>query len=423
MPEVLIESIVEIKQAAAQTNAELNILDDVRAKAILAAGDKILDRSVDFAQQFPVGIFQTGSGTSTNMNVNEVLATLASEIAGSQIHPNDHVNKSQSSNDVIPSAIHISATKQLHNELLPSLKLLATTIEEKAASVGHVTKTGRTHLMDAVPITLAQELSTWSAQIHNGIDRINAVQKRLKNLPLGGTAVGTGLNAPPDFSSLVTKKISARTKLVFQPNPVLFEGIASQDTAVELSGQLKTVAVSMIKICNDLRWMNSGPTSGLGEITLQKLQPGSSIMPGKVNPVIPEAVAMACTQIIGHDAAITLAGQSGNFQLNVMLPLIAYNLLSSIALLTNSSRSLADNAIASFSINKANIEQMAVRNPIVATVLNVDIGYELAAKIVNEAISSHRPVIDVALEMTDLDRETLESRLDPIIMTQGGILN
>jgi fumarate hydratase class II len=372
-------------------------------------------------EQFPVDVFQTGSGTSTNMNANEVLATLASRATGVSVNPNDHVNMSQSSNDVIPTAIHLSAALALRDALLPALEHLAAAIDVKAASLASVVKTGRTHLMDAMPITLGQELGGWAAQIRSGIARLLSVQPRLHALPQGGTAVGTGINAPPEFAARIAAQLSKETGLELRPSDDFFESLSSQDTAVELSGQLKVIAVSLMKIANDLRWMNSGPLAGLSEIELPALQPGSSIMPGKVNPVIAEATTMVAAQVIGNDATITIGGQAGNFQLNVMLPVIAHNLLQSIELLANVSRLLADEAIAGFDVRHDDLARALGRNPILVTALNPIIGYQKAAEIAKRAYQEGRAIVDVAAEMTDLSRADLERLLDPRALTRGGI--
>ena len=344
IPSAFIKTVALIKQTAAKANLALGEMDKAIADAIIGAAQSIIDGK--YADQFPIDVFQTGSGTSTNMNANEVIATLASRSSGAAISANDHVNMGQSSNDVIPTAIHVSAALECNKALLPALEHLAVTIETKAKAVDSATKTGRTHLMDAMPIRLSQELGGWALQIRNGIDRIQATLPRVYKLAQGGTAVGTGINAQPEFAGRFAALLSDETKLPFQPNDSFFESLSCQDAIVELSGQLKVIAVSLMKIANDLRWMNSGPLAGLGEIELPALQPGSSIMPGKVNPVIPEAVAMVAAQVIGNDATITIAGQSGSFQLNVMLPVIAYNILQSIELTANVSQLLADKAIA-----------------------------------------------------------------------------
>jgi len=372
-------------------------------------------------RDFPVDVFQTGSGTSSNMNVNEVLASLASEIADETINANDHVNFGQSSNDVIPSAIHVSAALELQKKLLPALDHLVECIDKKSMQVGHHCKTGRTHLMDAMPVRLAQNLNGWSSQIRANITQLEAQQSAIQTLAQGGTAVGTGINAHPQFAEVFNQQLTELTGLHFKTGSDFFALIGSQDTAVALSGQLKTTAVSLMKIANDLRWMNSGPLAGLGEISLQALQPGSSIMPGKVNPVIAEATAMVAAQVIGNDSTITIAGQSGNFELNVMLPVIADNLLSSISLLANVSRALADKAIATFSVNEENLTQALHRNPILVTALNPIIGYSKAAEIAKIAYQEKRPIVDVAAEHTDIDREELLRLLDPEKLTQGGL--
>jgi fumarate hydratase, class II len=419
MPRRFIHAVCQIKGAAAQVNAELGLLDRRIADSIHEAAKVV--RSGVHDDQFPIDVFQTGSGTSTNMNANEVLATLASRTAGVAVNPNDHVNMGQSSNDVIPTAIHLSAAIAISELLLPSLTHLAETLDKKSAAVAGVVKTGRTHLMDAMPITLGQELGGWAAQIRSGIARVRSVQARLHALPQGGTAVGTGINAHPEFAARIAQQLSKETGLALRPNDNFFESLSSQDTAVELSGQLKVVAVSIMKIANDLRWMNSGPLAGLGEIELAALQPGSSIMPGKVNPVVPEAATMVAAQVIGNDTTITIGGQSGNFQLNVMLPVIALNLLQSIELLANVARLLADEAIAGFNVRQDNIDLALARNPILVTALNPIIGYQKAAEIAKRAYKEGRAVIDVAAEMTDLDRKDLERLLDPQKLTRGGI--
>jgi fumarate hydratase class II len=363
--------------------------------------------------QFPLDVFQTGSATSTNMNANEVIANLASEEAGGMVHPNDHVNMSQSSNDVIPTTIHVSAAITCHQQLIPAINHLISVIDKKASSVEGVVTTGRTHLMDAMPVSLGQELSGWSAQLQAALSHIENTLPEIYRLAIGGTAVGTGINADESFGKLVAEQLSNSTGLSFKVAENRFFSLSSQDAAVALSGQLKTLATAMMKISNDLRWMNSGPLAGIGEIALPALQPGSSIMPGKVNPVIPEATAMVCAQVIGNDTTITIAGQSGNFQLNVMLPLVAHNLLQSIETLSNVSRLLADKAIAEFTVNEDNINAALAKNPILVTALNTVIGYELGAKIAKTAYAEGRAVIDVAVEMTDLSRKKLEELLDP----------
>lgn len=412
LPLVFIKSLLLIKKAAAFTNAELEQLSADKAEAIGRAVDALLG-DANLLQHFPVDVFQTGSGTSTNMNANEVLAHLASKDLGAEVDANDHVNGSQSSNDTIPSAIHVSAALMLEQQLLPALKHLQLSIDHKAESLQDYVKTGRTHLMDAMPVRMDQSLLAWSAQIQQNIDNISRMQPAMLTLAQGGTAVGTGVNAPPEFAHVFCRQLHELTQLRFTPASNKFALIASQDSAVALSGALKTTAVSITKIANDLRWMNSGPLSGLGEIALPALQPGSSIMPGKVNPVIPEAAAMVSAQVIGNDAAITVAGQSGNFELNVMLPLVARNLCESIELLANVSRLLADDAIEGFTVNQANLEKALAKNPILVTALNPIIGYNQAAAIAKQAYAENRAIVDVAEENTDLSRAELERLLAP----------
>ncbi len=420
MPFPVIRAIGLIKRACAQVNTEFGLLDPDIAASIREAADRVCGGQL--AGQFPIDVFQTGSGTSSNMNVNEVLAHVATDIAGQTVHPNDHVNMGQSSNDVFPTAIHVSACLEIHERLLPALDHLATTIERRAGELDRHVKTGRTHLMDAMPVTVGQELSGWAAQVRHGADRIRGSLPRLEALAQGGTAVGTGINAPEGFGPRVAAELRSITGVPFTSMDNYFEGQSSQDAAVEMSGQLKTFATSLMKIANDLRWMNSGPLAGLGEIALVPLQPGSSIMPGKVNPVIPESVAMVGAQVTGNDATITVAGQSGNFQLNVMLPVIAYNLLQSIELLTNASAVLADKAIAGFTVNDEKLREALDRNPILVTALNSVIGYEQGAAIAKKAYADGRPLIEVAREMTDLSEEELKSLLDPARLTAGGLV-
>jgi fumarate hydratase class II len=375
----------------------------------------------EFDEHFPIDVYQTGSGTSSNMNANEVIATLASLAGKSKAHPNDHVNLGQSSNDVVPTAIRVSAQLAVVENLLPALKHLRRTIDRRGKSLAKVVKTGRTHLMDAMPLTFPQEFSAWSAQLQSAEDRILDSLKRLRRLPLGGTAIGTGINADPRFGAKAARSLSLLTGTRFESAANKFEGLAAQDDAVELSGQLNALAVALIKIANDLRWMNSGPLAGLGEIELPALQPGSSIMPGKVNPVIPEATVMVCAQVIGHHAAITVAGQTGNFQLNVALPLIAANLLDSINLLGNVSRLLADSSIAGLKVREAHIREALDRNPILVTALNPVIGYEKGAAIAKQAYKQNRPGLEVARELTGLSEKLLKQLLDPVVLAKGGI--
>ncbi|MQM38693.1 Fumarate hydratase class II [wastewater metagenome] len=419
LPRTFIRALGLIKAAAAQTNADLGLLERDVAHAIVAAAGEVAAGEHD--RHFPVDVFQTGSGTSTNMNANEVIARLATEALGDTVHPNDHVNMGQSSNDVIPTAIHVSAALAARETLIPALEHLAGTMETRADELAGVTTTGRTHLMDAMPVTLGQEIGGWAAQIRHGIERLDDGLKRLHALAQGGTAVGTGINAHPEFGAGVAQWLAAETGIPFNAADNRFAALSAQDAAVELSGHLRTVAVSLMKIANDLRWMNSGPLAGLGEIALPALQPGSSIMPGKVNPVIPESVAMVAAQVMGNDATVGIAGQSGNFQLNVMLPVIAYNLLQSEMLLANASRSLADDAIAGFTVNEARLAEALERNPILVTALNSVIGYEKGAAVAKRAYQEGRPVREVAREMTDLSEAELDRLLDPQTLTRGGL--
>ena len=419
MPRAMIRALGLIKAACAQVNRDYGDMDEAVAESIMATAKRLSEG--EFDGHFPIDIFQTGSGTSSNMNTNEVIAHVASEVAGLKVHPNDHVNMGQSSNDVIPTAISVSATLEVSEQLIPAMSHLQQVIDQRAAELDDIVLTGRTHLMDAMPVRMSQELSGWSAQIKLGIDRLQSALPRISSLVQGGTAVGTGINAREDFGERVAEVLSNTTGVSFSSNPNKFEGLSAQDASVELSGQLKTIAVSLMKISNDLRWMNSGPLAGIGEIALPSLQPGSSIMPGKVNPVIPESMTMICAQVMGNDAAITIGGQSGNFQLNVMLPMIAYNLLQSIEILANGCRMLADKAIAGFTVNEENIKAALDRNPILVTALNSVIGYDLGARIAKTAYAQGRSVMDVAEELTDLSRDELERLLNPYALTQGGI--
>ena len=415
LPPNFIHAVAQIKKAAAQTNLELGLLDAQITEAIISASDSII--AGEYADQFPLDVFQTGSGTSTNMNVNEVIAHLANKTDSQKVHANDHVNMSQSSNDTIPSAIHISAALALDKKLMPALENLHTSLLGKAEKLQDIVKTGRTHLMDAMPLTFGQEISGWANQIENNYVRLKTALPQLLQLAQGGTAVGTGVNAHAKFAEVFAKHLDENTGLTFTPADNFFALMSAQDTAVAVSGQLKTLAISLMKICNDLRWMNSGPLAGIAEISLQALQPGSSIMPGKVNPVIPEAVCMVCAQVIGNDASIAIAGQSGNFQLNVMLPLIAYNLLQSIELLSNACTQLAENAIASFTVNQTNVDKALAQNPILVTALNSIIGYEKAAAIAKKAYQNGQAIIDVAEQETELSRSELERLLNPKTLT------
>jgi len=416
MSESFVRALLNAKAAAAVANAKLEQIPEAMGQAIVESVDELLANE-NLMDHFPVDVFQTGSGTSSNMNANEVLATLATRRFGDTVSANDHINCGQSSNDIIPSTIHISAAVEINNSLLPALEHLVGTIRTKASEVEHHVKTGRTHLMDAMPVRMSQSLNSWAVQIEQNIHHLRQLLPSLHSLAQGGTAVGTGINAHPEFTDAFNIALSDRTGLTFTRATSFFSHIGSQDIAVATSGQLKTSAVSIMKIANDLRWMNSGPLAGLGEIELEALQPGSSIMPGKVNPVIPEAAAMVSAQVIGNDAAITVGGQSGNFELNVMLPLIAQNLLNSIELLSNVSRLLADKAISSFKVNEDKLNEALSRNPILVTALNPIIGYLKAAEIAKQAYKEGRPVIDVAAEQTELSVEELKKLLDPAKLT------
>ncbi|MEM9255141.1 MAG: class II fumarate hydratase [Pseudomonadota bacterium] len=417
LPEAFVRALLFVKSAAASANVSLGHLPADIGAAIEHAivtlqGDEALMR------HFPVDIYQTGSGTSTNMNANEVIATLAARHLGSAVGANDHVNCSQSSNDVVPTTLHVSAVLALEEQLLPSLSHLVAIVRRKAAAVHQHVKTGRTHLMDAMPVRMSQTLNAWADQIEDSASRIRRMLPELQALAQGGTAVGTGVNAPSGFADLFCERLGEATGYQFRPADNFFTRIGCQDTVVALSGQLKVTAVSLMKISNDLRWMNSGPLAGLGEIELQALQPGSSIMPGKVNPVIPESTAMVAAQVIGNDTAITVAGQSGNFELNVMLPLLVNNLLNSIALLSSSARLLADKAIASFTVREDRLQASLGKNPILVTALNPVIGYAKAAAIAKQAYAEGLPIIDVAARESGLGRAELERLLDPVALTE-----
>lgn len=418
MPPGFIEAVVLVKKAAAEANHRLKLLDGDRHKAIVAACDRILKGGLD--GQFPVDRYQTGSGTSTNMNVNEVIASLASTEALA-VNPNDHVNMSQSSNDVIPTAIHVSAVKALQTSVLPSLTHLEGAIYERENLLHGQVKTGRTHLMDAMPVTLGQELRAWREQLEGVGRRLEYASEELLAVPQGGTAVGTGINADTRFAGEFVKSMHQLTGFRFREMEHKFMGQSAIDAPVNLSAQFRGMAIVLMKVANDLRWMNSGPIHGLAEISLPALQPGSSIMPGKVNPVVPESVAMASAQVMGLDGAVAIAGQSGNFQLNVMLPLVGANLLDMGQLLANSARLLADKTIAGFTVNEATLNEAVGRNPVLITALNPEIGYAKAAEIAKEAYASGRSIMDVAEEKSGLSRDRLETLLDPLELTRGGL--
>ncbi|MFJ7195055.1 MULTISPECIES: class II fumarate hydratase [unclassified Streptomyces] len=415
-----IEALARIKAAAAKVNAELKVLDPEIAAAIQEAAAEVAEGRWD--DHFPVDVFQTGSGTSSNMNTNEVVATLATERLGREVHPNDHVNASQSSNDVFPSSIHIAATAAVTGDLIPALEHLAAALERKSAEFATVVKSGRTHLMDATPVTLGQEFGGYAAQIRYGVERLRASLPRLAELPLGGTAVGTGINTPPGFSAAVIAEVARTTGLPLTEARDHFEAQGARDGLVETSGQLRTIAVSLTKISNDLRWMASGPRTGLAEISLPDLQPGSSIMPGKVNPVVPEAVLMVAAQVTGNDATVATAGAAGNFELNVMLPVIAKNLLESVRLLANVSRLLADRTVDGITANAERAREYAESSPSVVTPLNKYIGYEEAAKVAKKSLAQRRTIREVVLdsgyvERGDLTVEQLDEALDVLRMT------
>lgn len=415
-----IAALARIKAAAATVNAELGVLEKDMAEAIAHAADEVAEGHWD--EHFPVDVFQTGSGTSSNMNTNEVVATLATQRLGRPVHPNDHVNASQSSNDVFPSSIHIAATAAVTEELIPALTHLVAALERKGTAFAEVVKSGRTHLMDATPVTLGQEFNGYAAQVRYGIERLRASLPRLAELPLGGTAVGTGINTPPGFSAAVIAEVARITGLPLTEARDHFEAQGARDGLVETSGQLRTIAVSLTKICNDLRWMGSGPRTGLAEIALPDLQPGSSIMPGKVNPVVPEAVLMVSAQVIGNDATVTAAGASGNFELNVMLPVMAKNVLESIRLLANASRLLADRTVDGITANTERAREYAESSPSVVTPLNRYLGYEEAAKIAKRALAERKTIRETVLdggyvERGEITMEQLDEALDVLRMT------
>ncbi len=416
-----IEALARIKAAAAVVNAELGILDAKKAQAIRAAADEVAAGEWD--EQFPIDIFQTGSGTSSNMNANEVIARLAAERLGAAVHPNDDVNASQSSNDVFPSSIHIAATSAVTKDLIPALEHLASSLDRKRGEFAAVVKSGRTHLMDATPVTLGQEFGGYTAQVRAGIERLRAALPRLAELPLGGTAVGTGINMPPGFAKRVIAAVAAETGLPLTEAPDHFEAQGARDGLVEASGALRTIAVSLYKISNDLRWMSSGPRTGLTEINLPDLQPGSSIMPGKVNPVIPEATCMVCAQVIGNDATLAFAGAAGNFELNVMLPVMARAILESIRLLASISRLLADRCIDGITANVERAREFAESSPSIVTSLNRYIGYEEAAKVAKQAMAERKTIRQVVLERGYVEQgrltvAQLDEALDVLSMTR-----
>ena len=408
-----------IKDAAAKANLRLKLISAKKSKAISRAAKEVWQEK--HHHEFPIDVFQTGSGTSSNMNANEVIANIASKLAKIEISPNDDVNMSQSSNDVIPTAIKISAHMDLSTKLMPALELLIKTIDEKAKTLEGTIKTGRTHLMDAMPIDFSEELKAWSSQLSSSKEMLQVLEKKFLELPQGGTAVGSGINAHKQFAKHFAQEMSKLSGSKCTVSKNFYHELSAQDASVQLSGELKNLAVMLMKISNDLRWMNSGPLAGLSEIQLKALQPGSSIMPGKVNPVIPEAVAMASADVIGNDASITVAAQAGSFQLNVMLPVIAYNLLKSINLLAGAMNVLSKKAIKTFKVNNKNLEASLAKNPILVTALNPIIGYEKAAAIAKKAYKENRPIIDVAAEETDISVARLKKLLDPAKLSKGGI--
>ena len=416
MPRLFIRALGMIKYACAKVNCDLGKLDANMGVAIEQAALQVAQGKYD--AHFPVDVFQTGSGTSTNMNANEVIANLASLHVGVVVHPNDHINMGQSSNDVIPSCIHLAGSLGVQEQLIPALTNLADAIERKGKSFANVVKTGRTHLMDAMPLTVEQEFSGWVQQIRNGVARITASLPRLAEISIGATAVGTGVNTHPEFGLRVVKALTETCGIALSQKPNFFEALSCQDTALEVSGQLNTLAASLMKIGNDLRWMSSGPYAGINELSLPVLQPGSSIMPGKVNPVVPEAICMVAAQVMGNNVTISIAAQAGNFQLNVMLPVIAYNLLQSIEILANAATVLNEKVFAGLEVNKATIDAVIGKNPILVTALNHLIGYEKSAKIAQQAYREKRSIIDVAQEHTDIDAETLSYLLDPKNLTK-----
>lgn len=416
MPHAFIEAVLHIKKAAAKAHGQLSLLPKETAKQICTTIDSLL--SSHKPDHFPVSVYQTGSGTSTNMNVNEVIAHIVNS-RGFQVSANDHINMGQSSNDVIPSALQLSAAIKIENTLIPALNHLATTIRARGKEWQAVIKTGRTHLMDALPIPIQQELEAWALQIDECIERLQGDMERLCRLPLGGTAVGSGVNCHPLFIETVFPLLVEATGLPCTPAQSAYKGISSLDSAVACSGNLRAVAISFSKIANDLRWMNSGPLTGIADIKLPSLQPGSSIMPAKINPVIPEAVLMAAARVIGHDTTVAIGAQGGSFQLNTMLPVVADSLLESISLLTQSALSLAEKAISQMTLNQQKITDSLSKNPILVTALNNHIGYMKAAEIAKKAMAENRTIHDVALELTSLSQEELDSLLNPENMAYG----
>jgi fumarate hydratase class II len=426
MPRRFVAAMAMIKSEAAAVNAERGVVPGEIAEAIRLAAEEVVAGRLD--AHFPVDVFQTGSGTSTNMNVNEVLSNRAIELLGgvlgskTPVHPNDHVNAGQSSNDTIPTALHVAAYGAIAEDLRPALEQLAASLEAQATALDGVVKIGRTHLQDAVPVRLGQEFSGYARQVRYGLDRLAAVLPRLAELALGGTAVGTGLNAVPGFAEEVIRRLAARTGHPFVPAPNKFEALAAKDAAVETSGALRTIAVSLTKVANDVRWLASGPRCGIGEISIPSLQPGSSIMPGKVNPVIPESVLMVAAQVVGNDATVAVAGMSGTFELNVMMPVMAYNLLQSVEILAAACRLFATRCIDGIEANEERSRAMVEGSLAMCTALAPKIGYDEAAAIAKEAYASGRTVRDIARERRVLPEDELERVLDPWSMTEGGVL-
>ena len=419
----LIAALGMIKSSAARVNGASGAIPEEVAALIQSAAQEVIEGKLD--EHFPIDIYQTGSGTSSNMNANEVIANRASQLSAEKnlkVHPNDHVNCGQSSNDTFPTAIRIAAVMETQADLIPALKELIKAFQDKGSEYAHVVKTGRTHLMDAMPVTLEQEFGGYARQLELGIERLQSSLERMRELPMGGTAVGTGINTPPEFPPAFAEEVSKLSGESMREAENHFEAQSTVDAPVEMSGQLKTIAVGLLKIVNDLRWMNSGPNAGLGEIQLAALQPGSSIMPGKVNPVIEESTAMVCAQVIGYDSAISVGGLSGNFELNVMLPMVAHSLLESIRLLAAASRNLAQRSVSRIIVREEHIQSLVGRNPILVTTLNPLIGYDLAAKIAKTAFAENRPLLEVAKEMCDLPEDELKKALDPVKMTKGGLV-